>query len=150
MISKTNSAPLLCFMLWFCSLISFFLQSFAHLIYFQIRFQCKCLFTSFHEQSKHLFGIFYKLYKQIQKTILWKYVNCFGFFVVVVVVLKSNASLLTSKVCPVFNFMTYKSVLNCEKNAIGPSIIETSFIAIRRIWIFVGNIAAFCLDIIQK
>ena len=109
--------------------------------------------------------MFVHLFPRAIKTFIWdflqtlqtnsenyivKYVNCFGFFVVVVVVLKSNASLLTSKVCPVFNFMTYKSVLNCEKNAIGPSIIETSFIAIRRIWIFVGNIAAFCLDIIQK
>ena len=30
------------------------------------------------------------------------------------------------------------------------SIIESSFIVIRRIWIFAGNITAFCLDIIQE
>ena len=30
------------------------------------------------------------------------------------------------------------------------SIIESSLIVIRRIWIFAGNITAFCLDIIQE
>ena len=33
---------------------------------------------------------------------------------------------------------------------ISPSKIESSFIVIRLIWIFVGNIAAFCLDIMQE
>ena len=32
---------------------------------------------------------------------------------------------------------------------IRPSIIESLFIVIRRVWIFVGNIAAFFLDIMQ-
>ena len=68
-----------------------------------------------------------------------------------------NQYLITARTAPAFSlagsmvFLKFKSLpITFQPLFIRPSIIESSFIIIHRIWIFVNNMAAFCLDIIQE
>ena len=65
-----------------------------------------------------------------------------------------SACSIFSSVCHLLNLL--EKLIEDDPEVFGviiclrPSIVEGSFIVIRRIWIFVGNIAAFYLEIIKN